>query len=389
MANQISYGDIKIKLVKEPYTGGQEIKGSIFIQISKEMNNSLLQITFEGNEKSFWREEIFSQDSTQPEYLDHGDSKNLAYVKKSIYKWDNNIVPGFYTFHFSLILPQKLPSSFVFKAWKAKGLIKYYIRAEVISSTNQTIIKREKVEIVMPTQGCSGPFEVKTEAFLRSCCILNKGACKLSISQPSDSYNPSEKILIFVNIDNSHSLLGTKMLSGKLCYNMLLKSSDNTSMGFKKTLIKQKIPYELPPKAFYDNKPFTIILDLSEQKELLKNMHSYNGAFIDIYFYIKIKVQTKGFFLCSGGKPIVEYPVKIVPEPIFIVPYREGCDDFRCFDEGIRLEDGDHMGKGRKDNINKGFFTENNEIGDKDENFACDTCEFRDRAFTEFAEMRI
>ncbi|OMJ67090.1 hypothetical protein SteCoe_35832 [Stentor coeruleus] len=387
MANEISYGDIKFKLEKGPYVGGQEIKGFVIIQISKEMNNSLLQITFEGNEKSFWREEIYSENGPT-EYLDHGDSKSLAYVKKTIHKWENNIFPGTYTFSFSFILPQKLPSSFLFKAWKAKGLIKYYIRAEVISSTNQTILKKEKIEIVLPAQGCNGPFEVKTEASLRSCCILNRGICKLSISQQSDSYNPSEKIIITANINNSRSLLGTKALSGKLCYNMLLKSSDNTSMTFKKTLIKQKIPCVEPPKALNDNRSLIITLDLLEHKELLKTMHSYNGTFIDIYFYIKVKLQVKGFFLCSGGKPIVEYPVKIIPEPIFIVPNREECDDFERLDEGARLKDRENMINDQKENLGKDFLTENNEFGDKDGNFICNTCEFRGRANSEMTEIR-
>jgi hypothetical protein len=253
----------------------------------------------------------------------------------------------------------------------------------MISSTKRTIIKREKIEIVMPTQGCNGPFEVKTLSSLRSCCIFDRGTCMLSISQPSDSYNPSEKIIILVNIDNSYSLLGTKTLSGKLRCIMLLKDLYGFSTCTVETLIKQKIPCQLPPKAFYDNKPFSITLDLSTKNDLLKTMHSYNGTFIDIYFYIKVKVQTKGFFLCSGEKPIVEYPVKIVPEPIFIVPNGEECDDLEGFHERVRLEDEDDMRNERKENFNKGFFTQNNEFGDKDQILACDTCEFRDRASTE------
>src|SRR3990167_647586 len=214
------WGQIYIQLDKGSYSPGQQVNGTIFLNL---MNNPpgarqvLLSLSGMEDTRLVERKERTEyyyvngerRSRTEVYYVTHTDQNSFFNHRFPVYTFSTPFIPmGQYSFPVSFILPSGLPSTFNYFYDNGGGVnyakVNYVMTAQINSSqvkanvlcTQNLVINQEQV-LSTGTQKRTNTLEVK------SCCCINKGTTNMSTYFEKNDYVPGEIAYMICEVDNS------------------------------------------------------------------------------------------------------------------------------------------------------------------------------------------
>jgi hypothetical protein len=124
------------------FTAGDDISGTVDIQINEPFPAKQLTVSFVGVERSH----LDASDVLEP--LDyHREAKTVIEIKSVLAVFDNStqLAPGQYTYYFLVKLPSWLPESTVLKTERHKFFMEYTIRAQFTPKNSKDYVFDEKM----------------------------------------------------------------------------------------------------------------------------------------------------------------------------------------------------------------------------------------------------
>jgi hypothetical protein len=129
----LKYGRVFIETESRTFKAGERVEGTVHVEIKNlayPTNEIVLSLT--GVEKTRWTHEAKVEGKEWEEKKPFGVNVFLE-VRQVLRKLEDNYLhPGFYAFPFSVMLPEWIPSSFLYSGDKAKKLsILYTIKVRM------------------------------------------------------------------------------------------------------------------------------------------------------------------------------------------------------------------------------------------------------------------
>ena len=124
------------------FTAGEEIAGTVDIQINDPFPAKQLTISFVGVERSH----LDASDVLQPlEY--HREAKTVIELKSVLATFDEStqLAPGQYTYYFLVKLPPWLPESTILKTERHKFFMEYTLRAQFTPKNSKDYVFDERI----------------------------------------------------------------------------------------------------------------------------------------------------------------------------------------------------------------------------------------------------
>ena len=218
------FGTIFIQLDKGSYSPGEQINGTIFLNITNNYPGAQqIWISISGMEDTKLIEQKTRQESytdndghrrtrTETYYVHHQDLNSFFNHKFPIYSFDTAFLPaGQYTFPISFSLQKSLPSTFNYDFYKhgpCHARVNYVINAQVKSQMGGNVAP------IMSSQGfivnqeiivSSGLQKKQIEKEIKSCFCIAKGKTKIVTYFEKNDYTPGEIACMITEVDNSHS----------------------------------------------------------------------------------------------------------------------------------------------------------------------------------------
>ncbi len=215
------FGTIYIQLDKGSYAPGQQVNGTIFLNVLQNFPGANeLWVTISGMEDTLLVEQKSRQVSyhvngetrykTEYYYVTHQDFNTFFNHKFPVYKFTAAYVPaGQYTFPISFLLPSGLPSTFNYTFYKhgnCHARANYVLQATIrpINMTSVPPIQCIQAFVVNQEMVLNAGMQKKEmEKEITSCCCIGKGATKIVTYFEKNTYEPGEIAYMVTEIDNS------------------------------------------------------------------------------------------------------------------------------------------------------------------------------------------
>ena len=266
-------GYMQVTLDQPFYEPGATVTGTIYMRVMQPIFNARgISLEVKGGGKNgftrFWHEtETHGETTTvveRHEKMKH--AKKFLNYKQLVWMSPQQIMPGDYTIGFNFLLPNKLPSSFMFKGKKhdreaPKAKVKYFAKAVLDCEGEDmkhksVLIIREKATSAKSDISLSETSEIKTWG----CCA--QGTSKLEAKFNKNVFTPAEDAEGDLMIDNSNCKVKVKEV--KFAIEQVLKQKvGHHTHTERKTIIKKEIS---GPDANEGNWTKKMKLDLSKIK---------------------------------------------------------------------------------------------------------------------------
>ena len=192
--------------------------------------------------------------------------KKILSYKDTVCSLPEVIQPGDYTVKFSMLLPDDLPSSMMFKGKgkeKSKAKVKFFIKAKIVQNDGDDLMKfkqvlmiREKAVKLKEDNVISETSEIKTW------CCCSQGKSTMSAEFNKNVFTPQENAEGEIKIDNSECGVGVSKVSFSI--EQVIKQKIG---GHKNTEVKTIIHREIDgPDANEGDFKKEMELDLSKIK---------------------------------------------------------------------------------------------------------------------------
>ena len=205
----------------------------------------------------------------------------------------------------------------MYQLGSTKAEIKYKFHAKLISQRNEKLKGRTFINVRQQAFNYNMNVNIEKSAKLSSWCCKNKGYCKIHVSYPQDTYNPSQVADISAVVDNSNSLLSVTGISYRFFYSLRLKCSGKETHFSSRTLLSGDIPKRIPAgESLLNQSGIEIKLNLPSKINELANMYSTKGQLIDCMYTNEVSATMDGSCMCCGDNPSVQSIMTIVPNVI-------------------------------------------------------------------------
>lgn len=224
MVKKIDIFRVDIDGNKDVFFAGDEISGSVTLQVNKPMKCSLIDVKLAGLSYCYWTTERTTGSDTNNlphrDYNVHVGRQELLQKRAVVFSGysstQNKYPPGKQIYRFTFNLPNHLPSSFE----GSIGFIRYYIEVEIyrprsLHSTkpNHKVRKHitvmEKIDMTTPVF-LTAPRGSRQQQIGNLCCV--SGNVSMQAKLDKSGYCPGEHILIQAEVENdsSRDLVGMK-----------------------------------------------------------------------------------------------------------------------------------------------------------------------------------
>lgn len=237
------HGSILVSLDKPFYYSGEEVTGTVYIQLTKEFMADSLNIEFKGVEKWKWEEKVetSSNDGKRTtNWETHYGGNDCINLKYTAYKFDNSpIIPGQYRYKFNFHTPNYLPSTWYYSGIYADAYIRYNLKA--ICKVRESYIYNSlewNLQVIMRQNSIyKNPDTVSTDdVTVRTYLgIINNGTSSLTSQIDSTTCSQTGSCKLRYRIKNSKWNIKVEYVKVKLEQHVTLTSSSNEA--FKATHI--------------------------------------------------------------------------------------------------------------------------------------------------------
>jgi sporulation-control protein spo0M len=189
------YGNIYVALSKDHYFPGENVVGTVYVQIKESFPGNTLLLKVKGKE-------IVESDKFE-------DETNILEHMSSIYVWNGDLVPpGQYELPFAFVLPLFLPGTCELedKDNRSKAKIEYKLKAYLDPLTNK---KEKRLQYKRPIlireliRGHSMSIRNQINSEIKHCGCVNAGSCLVNFYFQRNTYAIGERAVMVCNIDNS------------------------------------------------------------------------------------------------------------------------------------------------------------------------------------------
>jgi hypothetical protein len=320
MGNSSTQGLI-IQLENASCFNGQELHGIIHLILESPLSDSTLFLSFIGLEETYWEETRIktSEKANGDKTVSHRGRKQICNFRYPLFSFDRGLLPGGYSFPFSLVLPTNIPGTFAYSLGTTHASITYRLHASLDCHGSKPIVGDCPVKIRQAALGCNTNLNQYKCAKMKTWCCKDQGLCKINVSYPQDAYHPSQVASFYAEIDNSLSKLCVNSVFCRFQYKIRLRSNGGATEFIRRNVIVEEIPVKIAPGAnLLNDLGVEIKLNLPARRQLLENMYSTKGALIECMYTNVVGAQMDGTCMCCGDKPSVESVMYIVPNMIIV-----------------------------------------------------------------------
>lgn len=323
MGSSNSHGDIAIQLESYSNFTGQEITGMIHLNVKLALEPCTLYLRFFGKEKTAWTETRTETstdsdgNSTSNTVTDYFNGKlKICNFAKAIYSWPTTLLPGQYSLPFCFILPENIPSSFHYKSGSTEADIVYRIQGFVQSISNQKIKGKTRISIKQAVGKFNSNLKIEKRASIKSCCF-SQGNCKISVSYPQDTYNPTQIANFYAEIDNSGSKVAVTGVNCRLFFSLRIKDTYKRIKFIKEEVLRETAHLRIAPgQSLLQSSSASLSLNLPSKKHLLDEMFSTKGSLIECIYTNEVNAIMDTSCMCFGDQPSISTYMNIVPNLI-------------------------------------------------------------------------
>lgn len=233
-----------IQLERNVYEAGDQVNGSVMMNVNSEIYASALCLIFNGDEytnitvmKSESYEEYDSASGkyeTRTRSVPRNYTKNKLFYKtdQTIYNFPGGLLPaGQYLFPFSFVLGTNIPNSFA-HFWKTEGtyqneaLIKYILVARLIGGKRgqipQDTVKTITIQNLKNSLDTLRKIDDVKKVYF--CCCQEMGEIRLVTYFEKDKYYVNEEVYVVCEVDNSQGQRAIEQIDLVLTQNLGVKA---------------------------------------------------------------------------------------------------------------------------------------------------------------------
>lgn len=231
------YGSMFIQLTEKHFSSGQQINGTILLNLLKPIEGaSSLTLILGGKEmvslietyKLYYGPRVKGQSrSFFTKRRRHNQENEICQLKFPIFQFEQGrIEPGMYHFPFSLLLTTELPSSFD-ATWVPPlftdaphnvcfARTEYALMAVVEGKDQQLLVNYvQKITINQADVAEFGTHMVEGQV-QNNCCLMDRGTTRLKTYFEKNEYSPGETAHILFDLDNTASDVSAKSVTATL-----------------------------------------------------------------------------------------------------------------------------------------------------------------------------
>lgn len=217
------FGTVFLQLDKGSYSPGQQVSGTIFLNISQNFpgaNEIWLSITGMEDTKLIEQktktDNSSSNDNKQSSntvayYVHHQDFNTFFNHKFPVYSFSTNYLPaGQYTFPVNFMLPAGLPSTFNYEFHKhgpCHARVNYVMKVTIAAPQITDFASIQCVQAFIVNQeliASSGNQKKEMSQVITSCCCIDKGRTKIVTYFEKNDYTPGEVAYMVTEVDNTN-----------------------------------------------------------------------------------------------------------------------------------------------------------------------------------------
>ena len=229
-------GSIYVRLDKGDFYPGEQISGTILLDLYTNWSNDRVYLTIVGIEQTKVVEQ--KQDphnNNKPENIVHEDSNPFFSNQVPVYQFPGGSMPaGQYTFPFTFILQQGIPSSFshFFKehGTDCYAAVVYEMRASLESGHNSDPALQFSVpfNVSQPAALGTGMTKKEIDQKIKSCCCIDKGQSKLTTYFEKSEYLVGEPAYMIAEVDNTQSKAKINKIEGIFKQELTIRAKNYT-----------------------------------------------------------------------------------------------------------------------------------------------------------------
>ncbi|OMJ67155.1 hypothetical protein SteCoe_35758 [Stentor coeruleus] len=298
-------------------SAGSVLKGSIDIELKRNIGQGKICILFQGTENISWKKSKIERNS----YLNTNESSDTLtfYYRnwvvcevRSLVKDFDSLSSGNHNFSYTLEIPKDIPSSFSYSCYHRTATILYTL--SIVLMTNRTIQVISEKNLRISQMLLKDIYESKKSALsnLKTWLFINKGYNSINVKLLKDTFVPRDIIHFFIDIDNSISKLNVNGIECRVFFEGTIKVSAYNKLYFSEVLIVKKIFHRVLSGEKCEN--LEITCDLASVADYLDGLYSTNSNLIDCNYFIEIKLDMDGKLMFRGRPPKIYFPIFIVPE---------------------------------------------------------------------------
>src|SRR3990167_2773431 len=215
------WGQIYIQLDKGSYSPGQQVNGTIFLNLMNNLPGAQeVVLGISGMEATQLHERCESSTTetdndgntttkTEVYYVTHTDQNSFFNHRFPVYTFSTPFIPmGQYSFPVSFILPSVLPSTFNYTFQNGGGAnfakVNYVMTAQITSSQVKANVLCTQNLVINQEQVLSTGTQKKTNSLnVQSCCCVDKGTTHMTTYFEKNDYVPGETAFMICEVDNS------------------------------------------------------------------------------------------------------------------------------------------------------------------------------------------
>lgn len=319
------YGSIFIRTEKPFYHPGEQVVGTIYLELLKEYPGNVLILKIKGKEETHYNKTQGVRHPGESVKSVQHRGRNLFYNHRVvIFTWNKGTTvgasPGQYTFTFSFVLNSFLPSSFKLSQGDTKAVIRYKLKTE-LEPFHQDEYKKKSVlkhtqDLILrqPDKHRStqiGEINIRMSTWY----CLNQGNSLIRCYLEKSSYASGEQAYIICEVDNSHCSLPISRIMAELKCRRTLSDDQGDSNEYQQMIFVHEFDGVPPGVIHADETRKIATVTLRNIQEDTPLQATTSGQLIKCYYFLDVVVEFAGC-LCGTVIPHLEVPVVIVmPEP--------------------------------------------------------------------------
>lgn len=319
-------GSIYIRLEKGDYFPGEQVSGTILLDLYTNWRHDRVYLTIVGIEQTRIVERVQEQKEGGG-----GDFKNQVYEDQNtffsnqvpVFVFPSGTIPaGQFSFPFSFILKNGIPSSFNYLyddyGEKCYATVVYEMRASLESSDNAEPALQYSVPFNVSQPAIIGQGHTRKEIIenVKSWCCIDKGQSKIVGYFEKKEYIVGEKAYMVAEVDNSKCTTEIKHIEGSFTQSLEIRAR-----GKSKYITRKINTYTLPGIGPGETRTGENALRIeltagtgSEQSDS-KIQSTCTSRLITNHYYLEVKSEMDAC-ICCGSHPSASLQLNLRNPPL-------------------------------------------------------------------------
>lgn len=307
-------GGIHVHVDNFSTTFGEEVNGTIYIHLEKEIGPSTLLFEFKGKEISRWSESRNSYGSkSRSKTVYYEEKKDIFSFEKEIHRFGDRIPIGSFSVPFTFKLPSTGPGSLNYTLYTTNGIIQYRIIAKLIGNTGENYKGWAKIDLSDPSVIPNKDESSSSEGRISTWCCVDKGSCKINATHPESIFTHTSRPRFTIDVDATNAKIDITEVYAKLVCSISLKANDRRNFATKE-VVHETNTIRIPAGGVMNG--IIIDLDLNKQEDSSRECFTSKGKLVECVFHVEIGTDLDGWLTCCRNNPNINYAVSVIPEKV-------------------------------------------------------------------------